>query len=113
MLFRSAELARLHSQDGSASRGGDLGWISPGDTVPAFERAMEQLKPKQVSEPIKSEFGWHLIQVTDRRDEDLSKERTRLTARQAMRERKADEQYQEWLRQLRDRAFVQFRLEEK
>ncbi len=108
-----AELARLQSQDASASKGGDLGWISPGDTVPDFERVMNQLKVKQVSEPVKTEFGWHLIQVLGRRDEDMSKERLRLSARQALRARKSDEAYQEWLRQLRDKAYVEYRVEER
>lgn len=108
-----AELARLQSQDASASKGGDLGWISPGDTVPDFERAMNQLQPKQMSEPVKTEFGWHLIQVLGRRDEDMSKERLRLTARQVLRARKSDEAYQEWLRQLRDKAYVEYRSEER
>ncbi|MGE3509257.1 MAG: peptidylprolyl isomerase [Vicinamibacterales bacterium] len=106
-----AELARLHSQDGSAARGGDLGWLSPGDTVPAFERAMNQLKPGQLSQPVKTEFGWHLIQVLARRDEDMSKERQRLLARQALRNRKSDEAYQEWVRQLRDKAYVEIKRE--
>jgi peptidyl-prolyl cis-trans isomerase SurA len=108
-----AELARLQSQDASASKGGDLGWISPGDTVPDFERAMDQLKPNEVSQPVKTEFGWHLIQVLGRRDEDMSKERQRLTARQALRARKSDEAYQEWLRQLRDKAYVEYRAQER
>jgi peptidyl-prolyl cis-trans isomerase SurA len=108
-----AALARLQSQDGSASKGGDLGWLSPGDTVPEFERAMSQLKIKQLSDPIKTEFGWHLIQVMDRRTEDMSKERQRLLVRKSLRERKADEAYQEWLRQLRDRAYVDYRVEER
>lgn len=107
------ELARLHSDDGSAARGGELGWISPGDTVPAFERAMDQLKVNEVSDPVRSDFGVHLIQVLERRSEDLSNERQRLGARQALRARKADETYQEWVRQLRDRAFVNLRLEER
>jgi len=108
-----ADLARLQSQDASASKGGDLGWISPGDTVPEFERAMNQLQVNQVSEPIKTEFGWHLIQVLGRRDEDMSKERLRLAARQALRARKSDEAYQEWLRQLRDKAYVEYRNEDR
>jgi peptidyl-prolyl cis-trans isomerase SurA len=108
-----AALARLQSQDGSASKGGDLGWLSPGDTVPEFERAMSQLKINQLSDPIKTEFGWHLIQVLGRRTEDMSKERQRLLVRKALREQKADEAYQEWLRQLRDRAYVDYRLEER
>jgi len=108
-----AELARLQSQDTSASKGGDLGWLSPGDTVPEFERAMNQLKVKQVSEPVKTEFGWHIIQVLGRREQDMSKERLRLNARQSLRERKSDEAYQEWLRQLRDKAYVEIRAEER
>src|SRR5690606_27827948 len=87
------ELARLHSQDASASKGGDLGWLSPGDTVPEFERAMNQLKVNEISQPVQTEFGWHLIQVLGRRDEDMSKERRRLAARQALRARKSDEAY--------------------
>ena len=108
-----AELARLHSEDGSASKGGDLGWLSPGETVPEFERAMDALKPGEISVPVKSPFGWHLIQVLERRSEDVSKERQNLIARQEIRARKADEAYENWLRQLRDQAFVEYRLEDK
>jgi peptidyl-prolyl cis-trans isomerase SurA len=108
-----AELARLQSQDSSASKGGDLGWLSPGDTVPDFERTMNQLQVKQVSQPVKTEFGWHIIQVLGRRDQDMSKERMRLNARQSLRERKSDEAYQEWLRQLRDKAYIEMRTEER
>ncbi len=108
-----AQLARANSEDTSASKGGDLGWISPGDTVPEFERAMNALQPGQISEPVRSPFGWHLIQVVERRSADMSKERRRLTARQALRERKSEEAYEEWVRQLRDRAFVEVRLEER
>jgi peptidyl-prolyl cis-trans isomerase SurA len=108
-----AELARLHSDDTSAARGGDLGWLSPGDTVPEFERAMEALKPKQVSAPFKTAFGWHIVQVLERREQDMSQDRQRLAARQAIRSRKADEQWQEWVRQQRDKAYVEYKLEEK
>ena len=108
-----AELARLHSNDGSASKGGDLGWVYPGDTVPEFEKAMSELKPGETSAPVQTQFGWHLIQVLGRRTEDASADRVRLAARQALRERKADEAYQEWLRQLRDRVFVDIRLDER
>lgn len=108
-----AGLARAHSEDASATKGGDLGWLSPGDTVPEFERAMDALKPGQIGDPILTPFGWHLIQVLERRNEDMSKERQRLMARQALRARKSDEAYQEWVRQLRDRAFIELRLEER
>lgn len=107
------ELARLYSQDGSASKGGDLGWIYPGDTVPEFERAMDQLKPGQVSEPVQSPFGFHLIEVLERRVQDVSTDRQRAMARQVLRERRLDEAYQDWLRQERDRAYVEIRLEER
>ena len=107
------ELARLNSDDSSAGRGGDLGWVFPGDTVPDFERAVKELKPLQVSQPVKTQFGWHLIQLLERRTMDASSERKRLEARKALRERKSDEAFQEWLRQLRDRAWVEYRLEDR
>ncbi|GAA4013460.1 peptidylprolyl isomerase [Actimicrobium antarcticum] len=107
------ELAKLYSNDLSASKGGDLGWIYPGDTVPEFERAMNLLKPGEVSAPIETPFGYHLIQVIERKNQDVSQERQRLTARQAIRERKLEEASQDWVRQLRDRAYVEYRLEEK
>ena len=108
-----AELARLNSEDGTAARGGELGWVHPGDTVPEFERAMNALKPGELSEPVRTPFGFHLIEVLERRTADLSTERQRLQARQALRERKAEDAYQEWLRQLRDRTYVEIRLEER
>jgi len=108
-----AELAKRYSEDGTAARGGDLDWVHPGDTVPEFERAMSALAPGEVSQPIKTPFGWHLIQVLARRTADLSVERKRLNARQVLRARKADEAYQEWLRQLRDRTYVEVRLAER
>lgn len=108
-----AEQARLNSQDGSAAKGGDLGWLNPGDTVPEFERAMDSLKINELSPVVQSPFGMHLIQVIERRERDVSAERQRGAARQALRERKLDEAYQDWLRQLRDRAYVENRLEEK
>ena len=108
-----AEFARLQSEDSSAAKGGDLDWLYKGDTVPEFERAMEELKPGEFSQPVKSPFGYHLIQVLERRVADVSAERRRLQARQALRERRADEAYQDWLRQLRDRTYVEIRLEDK
>ena len=108
-----AEQARLNSQDGSAAKGGELGWLNPGDTVPEFERAMDALKINELSQVVQSPFGMHLIQVVERRERDVSEERQRGVARQALRERKLDEAYQDWLRQLRDRSYVENRLEEK
>lgn len=106
-------LARQFSEDGTASAGGDLGWVNPGDTVPPFEKAMNELKNNQISEPIRTPFGWHIIQVLERRKQDMSKEAARLKARQEIRARKADEAYQDWVRELRDRAYVELRLEDK
>jgi peptidyl-prolyl cis-trans isomerase SurA len=108
-----AQLARANSEDTSASRGGDLGWLSPGDTVPEFERAMNALKPGEVSAPVRSPFGWHVIQVVARRASDMTAERKRVTARQTLRERKGDEAFQDWVRQTRDRAYVEMRLDER
>jgi len=106
------QLARLHSVDSTATRGGELGWIYPGDTVPEFERAMALLKPGEVSEPVQSPFGWHLIQVMERRTDESPIERNRLAARMALRERKGEEAYLEWIRQLRDRTYVEYRLDD-
>ena len=106
-------LARQYSEDSTASNGGDLGWVNPGDTVPQFEKAMNELKDNQISQPIRTQFGWHIIQVIERRSQDMSKEAARLKARQEIRAKKADEAYQDWIRELRDRAYVELRLEDK
>jgi peptidyl-prolyl cis-trans isomerase SurA len=104
-------LARSHSDDtGSALKGGDLGWLNPGDTVPEFEKQMQSLGPDQISEPFKSSFGWHIVQVVERRTQDTTDEIMRLKAREAIRERKADEAIDVWLRQVRDEAYVEVRL---
>ena len=108
-----AELARVHSGDATAARGGELDWVYPGDTVPEFERAYRSLKINEISQPVRTPFGYHLIQVLERRSADLSPERRRLQARQALRDRKSDEAYQDWLRQLRDTVYVELRLEER
>ena len=106
-----AEQAKRYSQDGSAQQGGDLDWLSPGQTVPEFEETMNKLKPGQMG-VAQTQFGWHLIQVLERRDTDVSVQQQRLQARVAIGTFKSDELYQDWLRQLRDRAFVEYRLEE-
>ncbi|MFA9217110.1 MAG: peptidylprolyl isomerase [Sphingomonadaceae bacterium] len=103
------ELARLFSNDGSASKGGDLGWLYPGDTMPEFEAAMNGLKIGEVSEPVESSFGYHLIEVLERKSDDVSKERVRNAARQAIRERKLEEATEGWQREVRDRAYVEMR----
>ncbi|MES2070347.1 MAG: peptidylprolyl isomerase [Pseudomonadota bacterium] len=107
------DLAKSFSNDLSASKGGDLGWIYPGDTFPEFEQAMNKLAVNEVSAPIETQAGYHLIQVLERKTDDVSQDRQRAAARQAVRERKADEALQDWLRQLRDRAYVEFRTEDK
>lgn len=107
------EMARQYSEDGSANNGGDLGWVNPGDTVPQFEKVMNELPLNQTSDPVRTPFGWHLIQVLERRQQDMSKEAERLKARQEIRARKSEEAYQDWLRELRDRAYVEMRLEDK
>ena len=107
------EMAKQNSEDGSASKGGDLGWVAPGDTVPEFERAMNQLRDGEISQPVQSPFGWHLVQVLERRSDELSGDRKKNAARQAIRQRKADEAYQDWVRQMRDRAFVENRYDER
>lgn len=106
-----AELAKAHSADPSAAKGGELGWIYPGDTVPEFERAMNALAPGEISEPIRSPFGWHLIKVHERRQQDVSDERKRAMARAALRQRKAEDAFEDWIRQLRDSTYVEYRLD--
>lgn len=102
-------LAKRYSQDGSASKGGDLGWLYPGDTVPEFEREMNQLSPGEVSPVFQSRFGFHIIQVVERRQQAASEERQRQAARQAIRASKSEESYQEWLRQLKDATYIEIR----
>ena len=107
------EMARLNSEDSSSVRGGDLGWISAGEAVPAFEEAMNKLPLNQVSAPVRTTFGWHLIEVLERRKQDVSLDRERQQAQQALRQRKSDEAFQDWVRQTRDRAYVETRLDER
>jgi peptidyl-prolyl cis-trans isomerase SurA len=104
-----AAMAREYSQDGSASGGGDLGWASPGQFVPEFEQVMNRLRPDQVSDPLVSRFGVHLIEVTDRRDVPVSEREQREMARNVLREKKLDEAFTTWQEDLRGRAFVEMR----
>ncbi len=104
------DLARSHSDDkGSAAKGGDLGWVNPGDMVPKFEEAMNNTPVDMISEPFETDFGWHIVQVVERRDHDDSKELVRNRARDAIRQRKAEEERQAWIRRLRDEAYVEYR----
>lgn len=106
-------LARSHSDDeGSAIRGGDLGWITPGDTVPEFEAAMNELRPGEISAPFRTDFGWHIVQVLERRRHDSTEEIKRSQARKTLREKKLEEETELYLRRLRDEAFVEIRLDE-
>lgn len=102
-------IARDNSEDGSAAQGGDLGWVSPGGFVPEFEEAMNALAPEGLSEPVASRFGVHLIQVLERREVTLEPRQIRDQARNILREQKFDEAYAEWIRELRARAYVEFR----
>jgi len=105
--------AKANSEDASAAKGGDLGWVSPGDTVPDFERAMNALQPGELSAAVRTPFGWHLIQVQERRSQDVTKEKAREQARVALRQRKSEEAFQDWVRQMRDRSYVEIRADER
>lgn len=105
------ELAKRYSEDASAPQGGDLGWLSPGETVPAFEQAMNALQNGQVSEPVKSPFGWHLIEVEDRRTKNMEKEFRRMQARRELLQRRIGPAYEDWLDQLRSKAYIDNRID--
>ena len=106
------ELAKAHSEDpGSAVSSGDLGWVNPGQTVPEFERAMDALKLNELSAPVRTSYGFHLIQVLERRQQDVTQERDQADARQQIQARKTDERYEQWVRQLRDEAYIDYRVD--
>jgi len=107
------DLARVNSEDATSAKGGDLGWLTPGDTVPDFEKAMDKLKVDEISPPVRSPFGWHIIQVLERRKQDVTDTKRRDQARLALRERKSDEQFSDFLRQLRDRTYVEYRVDDR
>jgi len=109
-----AQIARTNSDDrGSALQGGDLGWVSPGQMVPEFEEVMNASPIGELSEPFRSEFGWHVLQVLDKRQYDGTDEIRRAKAREAIMERKREEAHRDWLRRLRDEAYVELRLDGK
>jgi peptidyl-prolyl cis-trans isomerase SurA len=107
------DMARINSEDASSAKGGDLGWVNPGDTVPEFEQAMAKLDVGETSRPVRTPFGWHLLKVEERRKQDITKDRRREQARQALRQRKADELFGEFVRQTRDRAYVELKVDER
>lgn len=107
------DMARINSEDPSSARGGELGWVSPGDTVPEFEQALAKLAIGEVSQPVRSPFGWHLIRVEERRTQDVTQDRQRDQARFALRQRRSDELFQDFVRQTRDRAYVEYKLDER
>lgn len=107
------EMARQYSQDATAPQGGELGWLNPGETVPPFEAAMNTLQPGEISQPVQTPFGWHLIQVEERRDHDATDDLARMRARQTLFERRAQPAFEDWLEQLRAQAYVDNRLEKQ
>jgi peptidyl-prolyl cis-trans isomerase SurA len=106
------DLARQNSQDSYASKGGDMGWVEPGDVPDELATAMNALQPGQISAPVKTPFGVHIVQVVERKTQDNSKDKERATARQVLTERKRQEAMEDWARQVRDRAYVEFREEQ-
>ena len=108
-----ATLARANSQDTlSAAKGGDLGWLNKGDTVPAFEETLESLQPGELSKPVKTQFGWHIVEVQERRMHDSTEDFERSKVRGLIRSRKYDEELFLWLRRLRDESYVEYRIDE-
>lgn len=107
------DMARINSEDTSSAKGGDLGWVNPGDTVPEFEQALGKLAIGETSRPVRTPFGWHLLKVEERRTQDITKDRRREQARQALRQRKADELFSDFVRQTRDRAYVEMKVDER
>ncbi|OHX13642.1 molecular chaperone SurA [Chromobacterium sphagni] len=108
-----ADMAKLYSEDGSNAKGGDLGWVNLGDLVPEFEKAMVALPIGQVSQPVRSPFGWHLILVESKRNQDVSSDHEKMAIKQQIRARKMEQAYTDWVRQLRDSAFVEEHLDDK
>ncbi len=106
-----ASFARLNSVDNSATRGGDLGWARPGDLPPEFEEQVNKLKVGEISEPFKTRYGYHIVELVDRQQKEADSERTRYAARQALRERKLAEAFTDWQREIRDQAYVEIREE--
>jgi peptidyl-prolyl cis-trans isomerase SurA len=107
-----SEAAEKYSEDGSASNKGDLGWLNPGDTIPEFEKQMDELELNEISQPVKTALGWHLIQVNDRRDKDLSSESLRQRVKENLLRQKTDIKFNDWVKTLREGAYVEIWLYE-
>jgi peptidyl-prolyl cis-trans isomerase SurA len=102
-----ADLAREYSEDiGSAQEGGELGWTTPGQMVPEFEAVLAETAVDQISQPVRTQFGWHIIKVEGRREEDMTNEASRAKAMDHVHNRKYQEELDAWLQQIRDEAFV-------
>lgn len=106
-----AEVAQRVSEDASAPSGGELGWLNPGETVPPFERAMNALAIGEISEPVQSQFGWHVILVEERRTKDMAEQYLRNMARQALFERRAMAAFESWLQQVRNQSYIDNRMQ--
>jgi peptidyl-prolyl cis-trans isomerase SurA len=107
-----SEAAEKYSEDGSAINKGDLGWLNPGDTIPEFEKEMDALKLDEVSQPVKTPLGWHLIQVNDRREKDLSSESLRQRVKENLLMQKTNIKFNDWIKTLREGAHVEIWLYE-
>jgi peptidyl-prolyl cis-trans isomerase SurA len=106
---RFADLAKQFSQDGSAQSGGDLGWALPGDMVPEFDAVMDKAVLNEVSVPLRTQFGWHVLQVLERQTRPITRERLRNQARALLRQRKQEDTLNEWLQELRAKAFIEYK----
>lgn len=105
------ELARAYSEDATAPQGGSLSWLSPGETVPAFEQAMDALALGQISAPVRTQFGWHIIRVDERRERNVGNEYRRMQARQMLREQRVEPAFDDWFSQIKGQAFIDNRLD--
>jgi peptidyl-prolyl cis-trans isomerase SurA len=102
-----SEAAERYSEDGSAANQGDLGWLNPGDTIPEFEKEMDRLRIDEISQPIKTALGWHLIQVNERREKDLSSESLRQRVKEGLLKQKTEIKFKDWLKTLREGAHIE------
>jgi len=107
-----SEAAEKYSEDGSAAKKGDLGWLNPGDTIPEFEKEMDNLELNEISQPVKTALGWHLIQVNDRREKDLTSESLRQRVRESLLKQKTEIRFKDWIKTIREGSHVEIWLYE-